>query len=159
MNYYSFVCSTFITFLVCVAPAHAWPARVVAVADGDTITVEPVAGGDRVKIRLHGIDAPERKQPFGEAARSFVFDVALYEMVEVEDLGRDAYGRSVAVVWMAEGETLQAALLRVGLAWVWPRYCPDCPAWEALQNDARQAGRGLWAAPGVPPWEWRRGTR
>ena len=140
-------------------PTHAFPARVVAVADGDTITVEPANGGARIKVRLHGIDAPERAQPHGEAARAYVFALALYKIIEVEPTpqGVDRYGRVVAVVRLPGGESLQAALLRAGLAWVWPRYCKDCGEWRAIQDAARATGKGLWWEPDpTPPWEWRR---
>ena len=71
--------------------------------------------------------------------------------------GVDRYGRVVAVVWLPGGESLQAALLRAGLAWVWPRYCKDCEKWQALQDAARATGKGLWWEPDpTPPWEWRR---
>lgn len=140
--------------------AWAWPGRVIAVTDGDTIIVEKLVGGERVKIRLYGIDAPERKQPAGETARGFLFDIALYHEVEVEEKGLDRYGRMVAIIWLSPGKNLQAALLESGLAWVWPRYCHACREWENLQETARQNQRGLWANPdAIPPWEWRRGIR
>lgn len=137
--------------------ADGWEARVVAVSDGDTITVEPVTGGDRVKIRLHGIDAPERKQPYGEAAKGFVFDVSLYKTIDVDELYQDRYKRTVAVINFPDGKSLQALILEAGFAWVWPRYCKDCPEWEALQETAQKDGRGLWAdEKPIPPWEWRK---
>lgn len=147
-----------LTLLLLPIPAWAWEARVVAVADGDTLTVEPVSGGDRIKVRLHGIDAPEKDQPDGELSRAFTFKAALYKTVDVQPTsqGRDRYGRTVAVIILPTGEALQAALLRNGHAWVWPRYCPSCPEWDALQEDARRNKRGLWASPDpIPPWEWR----
>ena len=149
----------FLLLLAVPCEAWAWPARVVAVSDGDTITVEPEAGGERIKVRLHGIDAPERRQPAGEASRAYVFDVALYQTVQVEPTpqGKDHFGRVVAIVVLPSGESLQAALLRAGWAWVWPRYCRNCPEWKALQEEARLAGRGLWSSPEpIPPWEWRK---
>lgn len=137
--------------------AHAWQARVVSVADGDTITVEPVVGGERVKVRLHGIDAPEKKQAGGEAARGFVFDAALYKNVEISEQGKpDRYGRAIAIVYLPSGQSLQAELLKNGHAWVYPRYCKKCTDWEALQDAARKNKRGLWGDENaVPPWEWR----
>lgn len=109
---------------------HAWPARVVHVADGDTITVEPLHGGDRVKIRLHGIDAPESRQSYGQAAKGFVTDSLLFREVEIEEKSRDKYRRTVAIVHL-DGTTLQAMLLENGLAWVWTRYCKRCNDWIA----------------------------
>lgn len=143
--------------------ALAWSGRVVAVSDGDTISVEPAEGGDIVKVRLHGIDCPERRQTSGEMARLFVNDVALFQLVEVEERrngqnekNQDRYGRTVAVVYLVNGESLQAELLRAGLAWVWPRYCRNCLEWEKLQQEATTARRGLWAEETpTPPWEWR----
>lgn len=149
-----------VAFLCAIAnPCRAWPARVVSVVDGDTIVVEPVDGGEQVKIRLHGVDAPERRQPSGEAARSLMFAVALFRHVLVEGKGQDRYGRVVAIVRLNTGESLQSVLLKSGLAWVWPRYCRDCQAWEELQKNAQQFGMGVWSETStIPPWEWRRGV-
>ena len=147
-------------FCAIAIPCHAWPARVIAVTDGDTITVEPMKGGERVKIRLHGIDAPEQKQPSGEAARNLLLTIALYQPVFIEKKSQDRYGRTVAVVWLGTDESLQSVLLRAGLAWVWPRYCRDCHEWDKVQTAAQQSRLGVWAdnMP-IPPWEWRRGKR
>ena len=137
--------------------ALAWEARIIAVSDGDTITVEPATGGNRVKIRLHGIDAPERKQPYGEAARGFVFDSSLYKTVDVEELYQDRYKRTVAIIHFSNGKSLQSLLLEAGFAWVWPRYCKDCLEWETLQKTAQKERRGLWdSETPIPPWEWRK---
>jgi len=127
--------------------AHAEEYRVVAVSDGDTITVEPIHGGDRAKVRLHGIDAPEMNQPYGQAAKTFVVNAVLYKVVDVRPApqGTYRYGRIVAIVAVPQAGTLQELLLDAGLAWVWTRYCRDCGDWQAIQAKARDAGRGLWA--------------
>ena len=135
----------------------AWPGRVVTVTDGDTLVVEPEFGGDRVKVRLHGIDAPEQKQPYGEVSKGFVIDIALFKSVEIEETARDRYGRIVAIVWLPTGKSLQAELLKAGLAWVWTRYCLNCEKWTDLQRRAMEAKTGLWADGNpIAPWEWRR---
>jgi endonuclease YncB( thermonuclease family) len=142
--------------------AQAAQYRVVDVADGDTITVEPVQGGDRAKVRLHGIDAPELRQPYGQAAKAFVINSALYKTADVMPTpqGKDRYGRIVAVVEIPGAGLLQELLLSEGLAWVYTRYCKDCGAWIALQVAAKAKRKGLWgdSAP-VPPWEWRARTK
>ena len=147
--------------LLLASTAHAWPARIVDVTDGDTITVEPAEGGNRIKVRLHGIDCPEKDQPGGEPARAFVHAVALYKLVDVQQTPqqRDHDGRTVAVVILPGGESIQAALLRAGHAWVWPRYCRGCDEWQGLQEEARKAGRGIWQQEPMPPWEWWKGGR
>lgn len=138
---------------------YAWPARVVHVADGDTITVEPAEGGDRVKIRLHGIDAPESRQAYGQAAKGFVVEAVLFKPVDIEEKAIDKYGRTVAVVHVAD-TTLQEMLLASGYAWVWTRYCKNCKDWVAIERTAVKAKRGLWQdEEPVAPWIWRRANK
>jgi endonuclease YncB( thermonuclease family) len=137
----------------------AWEARVVAVADGDTITVEPPQGGDRVKVRLHGIDCPETKQTYGQTAKGFVSNAVLFKIVDVQPTpqGKDRYGRIVAVIEIPGVGVLQELLLEAGLAWVYTQYCKDCGAWEAMEAEARSQRKGLWAEDKpIGPWEWRK---
>jgi endonuclease YncB( thermonuclease family) len=152
-------------FILCLSllalsvPSLAWEARVVSVADGDTITIEPPQGGDRVKVRLHGIDCPETKQPYGQTAKGFVSNAVLFKTVDVQPTpqGKDRYGRIVAVVDIPGVGVLQELLLEAGLAWVYPQYCKDCGAWEAMEAEARRQRKGLWAGEKpVEPWIWRR---
>jgi endonuclease YncB( thermonuclease family) len=145
--------------LVISAPSLAWEARVVAVADGDTITIEPPQGGDRVKVRLHGIDCPETKQPYGQTAKGFVSNTVLFKTVDVQSTpqGKDRYGRIVAVIEIPGVGILQELLLEAGLAWVYPQFCKDCGAWEAMEAEARRQRKGLWAGEKpIEPWEWRK---
>lgn len=152
----------FFTMLLSALPAFAWEGRVVDVADGDTITVEPIKGGDRVKVRLYGIDCPETRQPYGQTAKGFISDVALYKAVEVDvaKQGKDRYGRTVATITIKGVGILQELLLNSGLAWVYPKYCKDRSDWYTLEAKARKAGRGLWQdKKPVSPWEWRKMNR
>ncbi|MDL2315487.1 thermonuclease family protein [Desulfovibrio sp. OttesenSCG-928-A18] len=141
--------------------ALAWPARVVHVSDGDTVHVEPIKGGKRIKVRLYGVDCPESRQPYGQAATGFVSDLALFKIVDVQPYDTDRYGRTVAVLAIGES-TAQDALLDAGLAWVYTRYCkiPQCAAWKDKEKAAARARRGLWrdldgASKPVAPWTWR----
>lgn len=149
--------------LLCPTPAQAWLARVVAVADGDTITVEPVEGGERVKVRLHGVDAPELRQPHGEIARGFVNNATLFKVVDIQPApqAKDRYGRTIAVVEIPEIGILQELLLSGGHAWVYPQYCKkNCQNWFDMESMARDAERGLWENPdATPPWQWRKNKR
>ena len=133
-------------------------AHVVHVHDGDTIRVGEKSGAV-IKIRLYGIDCPEADQPYGSEATQSAKDFADGQTVEFEAFYQDRYKRSVALVLLPDGMTLQERLLIAGLAWVDPRYCdrPECAVWEEKEQAACAAGVGLWAAPDpVPPWEWRR---
>lgn len=102
---------------------RAWPARVVAVADGDTLTVESLCGDDRETIRLHGVDAPENRHAAGAEARQFVASRALFKQVDVLEVhaGRnqrtkDRWGRKIAQIILPGGKALQEELLTEGHA-------------------------------------------
>lgn len=129
--------------------------RVVGVHDGDTITV--LDGGKRQhRIRLAQIDAPERRQAFGERSRQSLADLVFGKEVEVEVLAIDRYGRKVGKV-RAGGMDVNLEQVRRGMAWVYRKYASD-PAYFAIEAEARKAKRGLWAQPNpVPPWEFRHG--
>ena len=140
-------------------PAFAEQFRVVAVSDGDTLTVEPIEGGDRAKVRLHGIDAPELRQPYGESAKTFTLNMTLFKVIDVQPTpqGNDRYGRIVGIVEIPGTGILQELLLEAGLAWVYPAFCKDCGTWETIQERARGQRKGLWTEDNpIEPWEWRK---
>jgi endonuclease YncB( thermonuclease family) len=132
---------------------------VVGVADGDTITV--LDGRTEVKVRLYGIDCPTGHQAFGNRAKQFTSDFVFGQVVDVDPVTKDRYGRTVGVV-RVRGKTLNEELVRVGMAWVCIECCkqPTCREWSRLQEEARKAKRGLWADRNpVPPWEFRKEKR
>jgi endonuclease YncB( thermonuclease family) len=136
------------------AQAGEFRSRVIGVRDGDTITV--LHEGRPEVIRLGGIDAPEKRQPFGQRAKQFAADLAFGRTVTVHPRDRDRYGRTVAEVILPDGRSLNRELVRVGYAWWFRRYSTD-PRLAALEAEARAARLGLWADPRpVPPWQWRR---
>ena len=151
------VCTVCLVVVFCfVAAAQAFEGQVVAVADGDTITV--VHTGQDERIRLYGIDCPEKRQDFGLRAKRFTHDMVYGRVVDVETVARDRYGRTVGIV-MLDGRCLNAALVQSGYAWLYTRYCdlPLCQQWQDLEVSARLTNTGLWAvANPVPPWEYRR---
>jgi len=128
--------------------------RVVHVQDGDTLTV--LVDRQQVKVRLASIDAPERKQPFGTRSRQSLNDLCHGKAAEVQDNGRDRYGRTIGTITCA-GIDANAVQVRRGMAWVYDRYArPGSPLY-ALQEQAREVKAGLWAdAQPVAPWEWRK---
>ena len=129
--------------------------KVVGVADGDTITVLHDGKGER--IRLHGIDCPEKRQAFGNRAKQFTSTLVFGKGVTVQVLDRDRYGRTVGVVLLPDGRSLNHELVKAGFAWWYWRYTPDDETLAQLEREARGAKRGLWADPhAVPPWEWRK---
>ena len=132
-------------------------AKVVSVTDGDTIKVFNADLG-QVKIRLYGIDTPEKAQPFGKAAGKYLASLIAGATVEVESVTKVRYGRTVGIVWDSEANINQE-MVRSGYAWVYQRYCDRsfCEYWLALENEAKTGKIGLWQEPNpIPPWEWRR---
>lgn len=129
--------------------------RVQRVSDGDTVTLE-----DGRRLRLCGIDAPEKAQPLGKESGQFLRELVVGKLVRVTVVERDRYGRSVAEVWTAEGRLVNAAMTEAGLAYVYERYLDGCPSKGAIasgQEQARRSRLGVWGREGlVVPWEWRR---
>lgn len=146
-----------LTFLVLAsASVHAWTGQVVAVTDGDTIKV--LQDGHETKIRLYGVDTPEKKQAFGQKAKDFTASLVAGKMVDVEPVAQDRYGRTVGLVTMA-GRSLNEELVKNGFAWVYRQYCRrgECSSWMKEESQAKATKIGLWVDPApVPPWEWRR---
>lgn len=142
--------------VACAAPA--FDGRVVGVADGDTITVLK-DGHEQVKIRLSGIDAPERHQAFGQRAKEKTSELCFRKVVLVTPVTRDRYGRLVAEVRLPDGTSLNERLVREGYAW-WYRHYSDERRFADAERAARQARRGLWSeANPVAPWDFRRARR
>ena len=127
---------------------------VVAIADGDTLILlnEDL---QQVKIRLAEIDAPEKKQAFGTRSRQSLGELCHEKRAEVRVVDVDRYKRIVGRVSCA-GVDANAAQVRRGMAWVYDRYAKDKTLYR-VQDEARSAGRGLWAdRDPVAPWEWRK---
>ncbi len=128
-------------------------ARVVAVADGDTATA--LVAGERVKIRLWGIDAPESSQEHGGEAKAALAELVMGREVEIDDRGDDKYGRRLAVLRVA-GESVNTRMVQLGWAWWYQRYAPRDRELRAAEEAARQGKVGLWAeAAPVAPWVFR----
>ena len=134
--------------------AASFTGKVVQVSDGDTLQV--LRDGRAEKVRLAGIDCPELNQPFGQAAKRFVLQVAAQQTVTVQIVTTDRYGRTVGEVVLPDGRSLNQELVRAGYAWWYRKYSDDAVL-EALEAEARLARRGLWAeVDPVRPWDWRR---
>lgn len=129
--------------------------RVVKISDGDTITVID-ENNVQTRVRLWGIDAPEKKQPFGEASRKHLAEKIAGENVRLESRGRDRYGRLLAVVWLGdENENLRQ--VRDGYAWHYVQYAKKATDYAAAEKQAREKRLGLWQEDDpTPPWTFRR---
>ncbi len=133
--------------------------RVVGIADGDTLTVLDAAQ-QQTRVRLAEIDAPESRQPYGSRAKKVLSDLVFGKSVRVVVQEIDRYGRTVGRIYV-DSTDVSAAMIRQGAAWVYRQYSRD-PSLLRLEQEAREARRGLWALPeavSTPPWEWRAAER
>jgi endonuclease YncB( thermonuclease family) len=140
--------------VVQVESADSFEGKVVAVADGDTITV--LHGRESIKVRLYGVDAPESGDAFSNVSKRLTSDLVFGQTVRVEGVDHDRYGRLVAKVSLADGRSLSQELVRNGCAWWFRKYAPADRELERLEAEARQSRVGLWADPNpIPPWDSR----
>ena len=134
--------SLLVLFLFSLFPilSWAWSGEVVGITDGATITVLNSKTLKDVKIRLYGIDTPERGQAFSKRAKQFTSEMVFGKVVEVGAITVDHYGRTVSLVYV-EGKGVCDELLRAGLAWVYYLYCnlPICAEWKNLEAEAKEA--------------------
>ena len=162
-----------LTLLAIALQAHGLELQglVVGVADGDTITVLDDTRTQH-KIRLAGIDAPEKGQPFGQRSKQSLSGVVFGRPARVEWFKEDRYGRKVGKVWVADPScrasscplTLDASLaqLTFGLAWWYREYAreqspEDRGRYEVAETESRARRAGLWSEPApTAPWDWRR---
>ena len=114
------------------------------------------SSNEQVKVRLAGIDTPEKRQPFGNRAKQALSSLAFQKQALVEIETKDRYGRTVGIVFV-NGQNVNTELVKQGMAWVYRKYNKDKALYE-LESRAKKERLGLWLDENpVPPWEWRRG--
>ena len=135
--------------------AIAFTGPVVSVLDGDTIEVLHNQHPER--IRLSGIDCPEKGQAYGHKAKQAASALVFGKEVALQTYGKDKYGRTLADVLLSDGTNVNHELVKDGWCWWYRKYAPGDTQLEKLEKDARDAKKGLWGDPyPVPPWEWRK---
>lgn len=138
-------------------PCHAMMARVEKISDGDTVSAL-TDNGDRLKIRLFGIDAPERSQPHGKESRTALSRMIGKKEIDLEIVAEDKYGRCVAVIRLGN-RIINKEMVERGHAWVYRSFCRKsyCSDWIRLEEEAREKEKGLWKeSDPVAPWDYRR---
>tara|TARA_R110001583_G_scaffold165276_2_gene317804 strand:+ start:9541 stop:10062 length:522 start_codon:yes stop_codon:yes gene_type:complete len=161
----------FVGALLCVASltapslsqAETYTGLVVSIADGDTATILD-ASKRQHKVRLAGIDAPEKSQPFGNVSRQHLAGLIFQRTVTVNFAKTDRYRREVGTI-IVDGRDANLAQLRAGMAWHYKQYEREQPlaerrAYAAAEIEARETKQGLWREPTpVAPWDFRRTRR
>jgi endonuclease YncB( thermonuclease family) len=152
-------------FILIIAHGYAWGAtltgRVVRITDGDTLVVLDSSNAQH-KIRLAGIDAPERGQAYGTKSKEHLSDSVAGKFVVVEYEKRDRYERILGKVLLS-GEDMNLEQIKAGLAWHYKKYqneqtTADRVKYSDTEREARMARRGLWHDDNpMPPWDYRKG--
>ena len=131
--------------------------KVVRIIDGDTFELLTAAQVNE-RIRLHGIDCPERSQPFSRKAKDHLEALVAGKTVSIIRMDKDRYNRTIAMVYIGT-TNVNESMLRAGYAWHFRRYDQN-PRWQELELEARTNRRGLWAEPSpMAPWDWRAKNR
>jgi len=151
------VCFTFLLFgkiTGTVVSTGELTGEVISVMDGDTFKLL-TSSKQTVKIRLNGIDAPEKGQDYSKASKAFLGKLLFGKAVKVIDRGRDRYGRTIGDVFTAEGVLVNLELVKAGMAWHFTKYSHD-PKLAEAESSARRNRIGLWQQQSpVAPWDFR----
>lgn len=151
-----FLCLTGVSALY----AETLQGKVVGISDGDTITVLDNSKVQH-KIRLAGIDAPEKAQAFGDRSKQSLAALVFNKNVVVEWDKQDRYGRTVGKI-LVNGKDANLEQVRAGMAWWYEKYrkeqsASDQRIYEQAEQQARAQRVGLWREPApVEPWLWRK---
>lgn len=129
--------------------------KVVSVADGDTITIIDDLDQGKFKIRLYGIDAPEKKQDFGQKSKQYLSSLIFNKEVKVRFKEIDRYGRIIGKVYLNDIE-INIEMLKTGMAWHYSRY-DQTSTYINAEKQARTEKKGIWSIKNaIPPWEYRK---
>jgi endonuclease YncB( thermonuclease family) len=147
------LCASTLLLLAASSWAQTFSGRVIAVHDGDTISVREATR--TIRVRLADIDSPEFGQAHGASAREFTSQLLLDHVVQVQGRGLDQYDRVIGRVSLGRVNANEA-IVRAGMAWVYSRGAADAALADA-ERSAKARHAGLWAdASPTPPWVWRR---
>jgi len=126
--------------------------KVVKILDGDTYDLL-LDNKTTIRIRIEGIDAPEKGMPFGKKAKQYLGDLCQGQTIKIQKTNKDQYGRILGFSYLADGRELGKEMLKAGYAWHYKHYNSD-PELAALEETARNAKIGLWVEQPyvIPPW-------
>lgn len=128
--------------------------KVVGIIDGDTYDIL-LEGNKTVRVRMEGIDAPEKGMPFYKAAKKHLSDLCFSKQVTLKNTGTDNHDRTLAFSYLEDGTELSHEMLKAGLAWHFIKYNSDSDLAQ-LETEARNAKIGLWSIDNpMPPWDNR----
>jgi len=129
--------------------------KVVGISDGDTFT-GLTNDNQQVKCRIYGIDAPEKKQAFGNLSKQTLSDLIFRKQVQIKIQNKDRWQRAIVWVFTSDKKDISAEMLKAGMAWHYKKY-DNTEEYAELENKARADKKGLWADnKPIAPWEFRK---
>jgi len=143
-----------LSLLPVLCSAQRFSVKVVGISDGDTFTC---VNDDnlQLKIRINGIDAPEKKQAFGNKSKELLSSLIFGKRINIDVQSKDGYGRYIAYVYSPEGKDVALLMLHEGMAWHFTKY-DNNKVYSDAENVARKAKRGLWSESSpIAPWDFR----
>ena len=137
--------------------------QVLKVSDGDTINIQKVENGkfvgEMLKIRMYGMDAPEKSQDYGPESRQALEKLVAGKTLSIEVKNKDRYGRTVAVIYV-NGKNINEEMVKTGNAWWYQEYAKNDTQFEECQQNAKQKKLGLFSRKGyIEPWIYRRNKK
>jgi endonuclease YncB( thermonuclease family) len=129
--------------------------KVVKIHDGDTYDLL-LEDNTTIRVRMDGIDAPEKGMPFSKKAKQYLDELCQGQMIEIHNNELDQYGRTISFAYLEDGRELGREMLKAGYAWHYKKYNSNLEL-AALEDEAREAKRGLWRDKNpIAPWEVRK---
>ena len=137
--------------------------QVLKVSDGDTISIQKVDNGKFVgeilKIRMYGMDAPEKSQDYGPESRQALEKLVAGKTLSIEIKNKDRYSRTVAIVY-ANGKNVNEEMVKTGNAWWYQEYAKKDTQFEEYQKNAMKKKLGLFSRKGyIEPWVYRKNKK
>jgi micrococcal nuclease len=134
---------------------ETYKGRVISVSDGDSVTVK--AKGKKIKLRLFGVDAPEKKQSYGKEAKNYTTLMLYNKFVEIKVISIDKYGRNVSDVLLEDGRLFNQEIVKNGYAWWYSYFAPNDKKLKELEFNAKSKKIGLWKDSNPEePWKFRK---
>ncbi len=131
--------------------------KVLYVSDGDTVVIDD--NGEKRKLRLYGIDAPEKAQEYGLESKEFLLNKIRNKKISVSFRSKDRYGRDISIIHI-ENENINELMVREGYAWWYEEYAKDNLNYKEYQKKAKEEKKGLWSKPKpIAPWEYRKNKK
>ncbi|AMD94312.1 thermonuclease family protein [Leptotrichia sp. oral taxon 847] len=137
--------------------------QVLKVSDGDTINIQKVENGqfvgEELRIRMYGMDAPEKSQDYGPESRQALEKLVAGKTLSIEVKNKDRYGRTVAIIYV-DGKNINEEMVKTGNAWWYQEYAKNDTQFEEYQKNAKQKKLGLFSRKGyIEPWVYRRNKK